>query len=270
MTRRISRCILETSDDLRGPLGWPELEGPAISLLEAIAECNSINQAAKIVGVSYKSAWEHVEKLNNLSSQALVIRMAGGSGGGGTILTHAGLLFLERTQLLRREFKRFMALFAGGPEEALQLLKTIRKFEMKLSARNIWSGQVAAIQAGAVNSIVEIALKGGDAIVSVITNASVERLELQPGKEVLAIVKASSVLIGRDLQKDHLSARNILNGTVAHVVEGAVNDEITIKLAGGSTVTAIITRESVHRLGLAPGGEAQAVIKASSVLLAIA
>lgn len=261
------------SGNLRRPVrsfGMARVEGPAISLLEAIAECNSINQASKIVGVSYKSAWEHVEKLNNLSGKALVIRMVGGSGGGGTILIHAGLLFLERTRLLRREFKRFMALFAGGPEEALQLLKTIRKFEMKLSARNIWAGQVAAIQTGTVNSIVEIALKGGDAIVSVITNASVERLELQPGNEVLAIVKASSVLIGRDLQRDHLSARNILTGTVAHVVEGAVNDEVTIELAGGSTVTSIITRESVHRLGLAPGVEAQAVIKASSVLLAVA
>lgn len=57
---------------------------------------------------------------------------------------------------------------------------------------------------------------------------------------------------------------------MAYVVEGAVNDEVMIQFAGGSTVTSIITRESVHGLGLAPGVEAQAVIKASSVLLAVA
>ena len=129
---------------------------------------------------------------------------------------------------------------------------------------------VTNIQTGAVNSVVEVALKGKDSLVSVITNNSVERLGLQPGTEVLAIVKASSVLIGRNLQKDHLSARNILTGTVGHIVTGAVNDEVTIQLAGGSTVTAIITQESVRHLELIPGVEACAIIKASSVLLAVA
>jgi molybdate transport system regulatory protein len=141
---------------------------------------------------------------------------------------------------------------------------------MKLSARNIWAGQVANIQTGAVNSIVEVALKGGDKIVSVITNNSVERLGLKAGSEVLAIVKSSSIMIGIDIPSAQLSARNILAGTVANVLEGAVNDEVTIQLAGGSTVTSIITRASVQRLGLASGVKAQAVIKASSVMLAVA
>lgn len=270
MSRRKTRCIQDDSGGLHTSLGWPELEGPTIALLEAIDASSSINRAAKVVGMNYKSAWEHVDTLNNLADQDLVVRVVGGSGGGGTVLTDAGRQFLDRVRLLRREFKRFMALFAGGPEEASQTLKAIRRFEMKLSARNIWAGQVAAIETGAVNSIVKVALKGGDAIVSVITNNSVERLGLQPGGEVLAIAKSSSVMIGLSLQKDHLSARNIMAGTVAHILEGAVNDEVTIQLAGGSTVTSIITRESVHRLGLVPGVEAQAVIKASSILLAVA
>lgn len=269
MTRH-KQCPRESSDELHGSLGWPELEGPAIDLLEAIAQHCSINQAAKAVGLSYKSAWEHVETLNNLSAQDLVIRMVGGSGGGGTVLTDAGRQFLDKAQILRREFKRFMTFFAGNPTEALQALKTIRRFEMKLSARNIWAGQVTTIQTGAVNSVVAVALKGKDFIVSVITNNSVERLGLQPGTEVLAIVKASSVLVGRNLHQDQLSASNILTGTVANIVTGAVNDEVTIQLTGGSTVTAIITREGVQHLELVSGVEACAIIKASSVLLAVA
>lgn len=270
MIRRKTRCILDDSGGLHASLGWPELEGPTIALLEAIAASNSINRAAKLVGMSYKSAWEHVDTLNNLADQDLVVRVVGGSGGGGTVLTDAGRQFLDRVRLLRREFKRFMAFFAGSPEETLQTIKTIRRFEMKLSARNIWAGQVASIQTGAINSVVEVALKGGAVIVSVITNNSVERLGLLPGSEVLAIVKASSVLVGRNLQKEQLSASNIMVGEVSNIVEGAVNDEVTIQLAGGSTVTAIITQESVRNLDLTPGVEACAVIKASSVLLAVA
>lgn len=269
MSKGNKRCVPDSPDDLYASLGWPELEGQTVALLEAIATGNSINRAAKVVGISYKSAWEQVNTLNNLSDRDLVVRVCGGPGGGGTILTLAGRQFLERVKLMQREFKRFMALFAGSPEEALQTIKTLRRFEMKLSARNIWAGRITQITTGAVNTLVEVALKGGDSVVSVITNNSVERLGLQTDSEVLAIVKASSVLIGRDLRPEQLSARNIMAGNVSNVVEGAVNDEITIQLAGGSTVTSIVTRESVGRLGLAPGVEACAVIKASSVLLAI-
>ena len=64
-----------------------------------------------------------------------------------------------------------------------------------------------------------------------------------------------------------ISARNQLPATVKTVKKGAVNDEITLELAGGATLTAIITSESTQNLGLAASKEAVAVIKASSVLV---
>ena len=64
-----------------------------------------------------------------------------------------------------------------------------------------------------------------------------------------------------------ISARNQLPATVKNVKKGAVNDEITLELAGGATLTAIITSESTQNLGLAASKEAVAVIKASSVLV---
>ncbi|WYD79443.1 MAG: TOBE domain-containing protein [Candidatus Electrothrix gigas] len=57
---------------------------------------------------------------------------------------------------------------------------------------------------------------------------------------------------------------------ISNIIPGAVNDEITIELPGGSTVTSIITSASVKRLGLAVGKPISAVIKASDVLLAVA
>ena len=41
-------------------------------------------------------------------------------------------------------------------------------------------------------------LPGGQTVVSVITNASAASLKLQAGKEVYAIIKASSVMLGVD------------------------------------------------------------------------
>jgi molybdopterin-binding protein len=66
-----------------------------------------------------------------------------------------------------------------------------------------------------------------------------------------------------------ISARNVLKGRIKSVVHGAVNSEITLELPGGVEVVSIITKTSAEELGLAPGKEAYAVIKASSVMLAI-
>jgi molybdate transport system regulatory protein len=66
-----------------------------------------------------------------------------------------------------------------------------------------------------------------------------------------------------------LSARNVLKGTITKVVRGAVNSEITIRLDGGTEVTSIITNDSVDNLGLKENVTAYAVIKASSVMVAV-
>jgi molybdopterin-binding protein len=66
-----------------------------------------------------------------------------------------------------------------------------------------------------------------------------------------------------------LSARNVLKGKVKQILEGTVNSEVTIELPGGIQVVSIITKKSVGALGLAVGKEAYAVIKASSVMVAV-
>jgi molybdopterin-binding protein len=66
-----------------------------------------------------------------------------------------------------------------------------------------------------------------------------------------------------------LSARNVLKGKVRQITEGTVNSEVTIELPGGIPVVAIITKRSIASLGLAIGTEAYAVIKASSVMVAV-
>lgn len=66
-----------------------------------------------------------------------------------------------------------------------------------------------------------------------------------------------------------ISARNVFKGKVKKIVNGAVNCEVVIQLPEGLEVTSIITKGSVKRLGLKKGKEAYAVVKASSVLVAV-
>lgn len=69
---------------------------------------------------------------------------------------------------------------------------------MKISTRNQWKGTVISIVEGAVNSEVIVQLADGVNVVSVITNGAVKRLELKVGDEAYALVKASSVMIGKE------------------------------------------------------------------------
>jgi molybdopterin-binding protein len=66
---------------------------------------------------------------------------------------------------------------------------------MNISARNILKGTVKDIVHGEVNSEVTIELPGGQEVVSIITTASLERLQLARGREAYAVIKSSDVLI---------------------------------------------------------------------------
>ncbi|HKS72741.1 MAG TPA: TOBE domain-containing protein [Terriglobales bacterium] len=140
---------------------------------------------------------------------------------------------------------------------------------MKISARNALPGTISRVTRGAVNSEVDLSLKGGENVVAIITNASVDSLGLKEGKSAYAIFKASSVMMARDLRAGQVSARNILSGTIQKIQDGAVNCEVTLKLAGGSDVVSIITKESVKSLGLKTGDSASAVVKASNVMIGV-
>ncbi|MGA2286655.1 MAG: TOBE domain-containing protein [Dehalococcoidia bacterium] len=69
---------------------------------------------------------------------------------------------------------------------------------MKLSARNVLKGKVKEVKHGVVNSEVIVELPGGIQVVSVITRTSAETLALAPGKDVYAVIKATSVMIATD------------------------------------------------------------------------
>ncbi len=66
-----------------------------------------------------------------------------------------------------------------------------------------------------------------------------------------------------------ISARNVLKGKVKSVKPGSVNDEITMVLAGGDEMVAIITKASSKRMKLAKNKKVYAIIKASSVMIGV-
>ena len=141
---------------------------------------------------------------------------------------------------------------------------------MKSSARNQFFGKVTAIRGGSVNAEVEISLNGEDKIAAVITHESLENLGLKIGSEVWALIKASWVILSTEDSDLKISVRNRLCGIVSRLTKGSVNSDVVLTLAGGNTVSAIVTNESIEHMGLEVGANACALFKASSVILGVA
>lgn len=78
---------------------------------------------------------------------------------------------------------------------ALQERGTAEYKTTRLSARNTLAGSVSRVVQGAVNSEVDLDLKGGERVVAVITNSSADSLGLRKGSAATAIIKASNVIL---------------------------------------------------------------------------
>ena len=140
---------------------------------------------------------------------------------------------------------------------------------MKLSARNNLKGRITAINEGAVNGVVTIDL-GGQLVKGDITMEAIKELGLKAGQEACTIIKASNVMIASGSKRiDNISARNQFMGTISKVSKGAVNGHVSLKLNDGNTIMASITNEAIDSLGLAEGGTAVAVVKATDVIIGV-
>ena len=241
-----------------------------MKLLASLRDSRSITAAARAAGLSYKAAWDAIDAMNNLAGRPVVETSVGGKDGGGAKLSAHGSSLLETYQAVAAENERFLADLNSKLRRADRDLRTLGRFSMRTSARNQWTGKVAKIRRGAVNDEIEVKLAGRNRVVAVITHDSAETLGLEVGGDVIALVKASSVIVGtgRDSQLA-LSARNQLSGEITRIVPGAVNSEVVIALRGGQTVAAIITNGAAKDLRLKTGQPARAIFKASSVILGV-
>ena len=68
---------------------------------------------------------------------------------------------------------------------------------MRLSARNQFKGTVTEVVKGATTGHVHIDIGNGTVVHASITNEAIEELELKPGDNATAVIKASDVMVAK-------------------------------------------------------------------------
>jgi molybdate transport system regulatory protein len=155
-------------------------------LLHNIIEKKSISAAARSAGISYRSAWDRLRSLQAKLGREIVVSRTGGASGGGAKLNAEGVALVDEYRRLNKYL--FSAL---GDRDFWQHLS------YKLSARNRLEATVVEIQRGPIASSVKMKLRTSDHLTSIISNEAVEELDLHPGDSVLAIIKATEVIIAK-------------------------------------------------------------------------
>lgn len=233
-----------------------------IALLGHIAEQGSITRAAKSAGLSYKAAWDAIDELNNLAQKPLVERSVGGKGGGGAKLTAEGervLRLYQRLQMLQAEVL--------GSDEAASDFSLLGRLMLRTSARNQLHGQVIGIEQHGRNDLICLQLAGGLTLQAQITHDSTQRLELEMGVEVVALIKAGWLELLAPEQAA-TPGHNCMSGSVEAIL--AAEDgpsEVRIALPTGQVLCALAQPDALKALGAVEGKTLQVQFAPSNVLL---
>ena len=135
------------------------------------------------------------------------------------------------------------------------------------SARNSFFGKITEIVKGDIQARVVMETLEGARITTVITNDSLKRLGLRPGRMITAEVKAPSVILYGGDETLQCSAENRLKGVVTRITKGRINTECILKISATTEVCAITSSKSVSSLALQIGDHIWAVFNSSAVVL---
>jgi len=253
--------------------GGATLGNTRIRLLEAVDRLGSISKAARLVPMSYKTAWDALDHLDNLADHPVIERSIGGAGGGGTKLTDYGRKLVAMCRAVEDEYQAAVDTLhedgGSGATDKESFRRVLRRVALRTSARNQFACTVSRVVMGSVSAQVFLTLDRSCQIEAQVTADAARELRLSSGVEVVALVKAPAVFLLGDTNA-RTSVSNHLTGVVSRIQEGAVNAEVVLDLPLTRTrhVTSIITMQAVASLALRAGSSATAAFQASSVILA--
>ncbi len=240
-----------------GALGHPQAD-KRIAILRQIAEAGSISQAARVVGVSYKAAWQAVDTLTNLAGTPLVARAVGGAGGGGAQLTEAGRQLLAAADAMAQARGAVLSRWQAAPHAG----PALARLAVRTSMRNQLPCVVQRLEAQ--GQIVRVHLALGDAALAArITRESAELLGLAPGLVVQVLCKATAVRVERAGP-----AAGGLAAKAVRVVKSASGDEVSAALAAAPGLHMV--GFAAPGSGLRTGSRVALAVEENAVVLALA
>lgn len=249
-----------------------------IALLKAIADTGSISQGAKQAGLSYKAAYDAVKEMNKQSESPLIESEKGGKGGGGASLTNHGQRLVQMYELLEQIQSMGLEALNDDSVPLHSLLGVMSKLSLQTSARNQLFGTIKRIENHALHDLISVELQSGAHLTATITHGSTVRLNLHPGKDVVALIKGPAIdiqlpaspllALSKSEQPNAAPDQNWLKGKVKAIDSDDNSVEVTLTLNQDDEICALIDKGSEDVSTLTVGDDAYAVFPSAQVILA--
>jgi len=171
--------------------GKPVLGKGGADILQAISKLKSISKTAKELKMSYRYVWNYLGNVQKILKKPIINTFRGGKhGGGGAVLTEYGRDLLQ-------DYRR-MESYVGGLLEDEEYWEAVG---LKISARNRLRGKVQSVEKGVITAKVKVRIEEPVVITAIISKEAVEELDIKPGNQVEAVVKATEVMIAKEKPK---------------------------------------------------------------------
>jgi molybdate transport system regulatory protein len=169
--------------------GKPIIGGGKVELLKAIDEEKSLRKACMKMDISYKHAWNVLNKMSERLGKDVVTTARGGKNQG-TFLTDEGRRLIKEYEMN----KKFV-------NNAMEDEGSWEKLSLAISARNKIPAKVTGVEKDGLVAKVKLEIDPS-ALTSIITSEAVERLDIKEGDSVFAIIKSTEVLIGKEQKQE--------------------------------------------------------------------
>lgn len=233
-----------------------------IALLKAIEQTGSLSQAAKQIGISYKTAWDAVNEINSLAPIPFLITAIGGKNGGGTKLSAYAVRFIQLYDLLTQLQYNAFNILNDDNIPLDDILKITAKLSLQTSARNQIYGSVVSIETNNIAGFVKVKLNDNQTeLKAYITQQSVERLKININKTVLLLIKAPLIELN-DLNENQLTVQ------VEKIVTDGHFSEISFSLPSGMILYASKLTSEVNRVKLIEGQQTTISIDPQHIIIA--
>ncbi len=239
-----------------------------LELLEKIQEYGSLSRAANAVGMSYKAAWDMIDKLNQLSPLPLVLSSRGGKEKGGTQLTAFAQQLVAEFRTLEEEHQQYL----------VQLSQRLAQFEhlalshaasSQVSEQNQLCGKVTQITQQEQWFMVSIGLQDGSMLTALLTQQAAQELNLQLGQLVYALIPSVLILLLLPQSGVQVSYDNQLSGDIIEINPYQPLTQVIVELSSGELLTALISFDSLEALQLQTQMPIRVAFDASHVTLAV-
>ncbi|MBT00364.1 MAG: hypothetical protein CMI01_17065 [Oceanospirillaceae bacterium] len=224
-----------------------------LRLLDAIATTGSLTRAAQRLGVSYKTAWNHLRELDRDSGTSLTLGHTGGARGGGSSLTEAGEALLSLMRIYQSRQDPAPPRFAG----------------LRFSARNQLQGAISEIRIDGVIARLTLNL-GGALVTSHITRSSIERLALRPKREVYAIIKATTPDLLPSQTHPPGGDVNCIPARIVHCDSSALGRELVLSFGDTAELALARAFDINEESWIKQGARVQLLIKPEEIMIATA